>query len=158
MSKQTLQEITHLFRQKNITHSIETHPEIPRDSHGAAKVRGSDVTAGAKALVLRADNTFVQAIVPAHKKTNFKPIKEFMKVKRVFLASPADVLEETDCVVGSVPPLGILWNMPVFVDEEILMREEVVFSAGTLTESIHVSPQELVRVNEAHVMQISKKN
>ena len=156
MGQETLENILHLFKQKNITHRLEVHPKIPRSSHEAAKIRGSDVTKGAKALILLADKTFVQAVVPAHKRTQFSVIKKFLGVKRVRLASPEGVLKETSCVVGSVPPLGILWSMPVFVDKELLAREEVVFSAGTLTESIHISPQELVRVNEAHVVELTQ--
>lgn len=153
MGKETLQAIQKLLQ--GVPYTLETHPEIPRSSFEAAKIRGSDVTKGAKALILKADETIIQAVVPAHKKTKFSVLKKHLGAKRVQLASPDEVLSVTGCVVGSVPPVGVLWDLPVFFDEEILEKDEIVFSAGTHTESIHIAPQVLQEINNAVILELT---
>jgi prolyl-tRNA editing enzyme YbaK/EbsC (Cys-tRNA(Pro) deacylase) len=45
--------------------------------------------------------------------------------------------------LGALPPLGALVGANVFVDPEVLGHDTVVFAAGTQTESVKMSTQEL---------------
>ena len=60
----------------------------------------------------------------------------------------------TDCVLGSVPPFGKLWNIDVFIDESLTRIDEVVFSAGTLEDSIFLAPSVLVQINDAQIVDL----
>lgn len=150
-----LNRIILLLKENKYDFNIEHHNTIPRDSYGAAKVRGSDVSKGAKALILQADQKLVQVVVPAHKRTRFNEVKKLVSAKRVCLASPEKVLCVTGCVFGSVPPLGVLWSIPVIIDTMLLQQEKVIFSAGTLTDSIYIKPSDLVKANNATVHSIT---
>jgi class 3 adenylate cyclase len=48
-----------------------------------------------------------------------------------------------DYQLGALPPLGALVDANVFVDPEVLGHDTVVFAAGTQTESVKMSTQEL---------------
>ena len=154
MSTQTLQQLKELIGDKLITH--EEHDTIPRSSHEAAKIRGSNVEDGAKAIICVDKKGFFQVVVRAHQRIDMKALKQIREQKNITLASPQDVLQLTDCVVGSVPPFGILWDIPVYVDEQVVEKDEIVFSAGTLNDSIYIHPQDLVDINKAQVIAVSK--
>lgn len=159
MSIKTLLEIKDLLDSKNISFRHITHDTIGRDSLSASKTRGTDISRGAKALVLETkDKKIFQVVISADLRLDLKKVKTVLGQKNVSLAHPDNVFALSDCVVGSVPPFGILWNIDVFVDESILKKEEVVFSAGTLEDSIFIKPQDLVSCNNAVVVDVSKKD
>ncbi len=153
----SFQKIVELLSKEHITHRVVVHETIPRDSFEASKIRKSDVTKGAKALILENDQKeLLQVVVPAHQKVNIKELQRIAGKKRIKLASPEKVFERTNCVVGSVPPLGILWSLPVFIDTSFTEEKEIVFSAGTLTDSIYLQAKNLITLNNATVGSFAK--
>jgi Ala-tRNA(Pro) deacylase len=43
-----------------------------------------------------------------------------------------------DCELGAIPPLGPLYKQSVFVDRKLTQETDVVFNAGTHTDSIRM--------------------
>ena len=44
-----------------------------------------------------------------------------------------------DCALGAIPPFGNLYGLPTYVDLSVARIEEIVFSAGTSTDSIRLA-------------------
>lgn len=158
MSKKTLEKIILLLKEKSISFKQQQHKTIEKSSQAASKIRGTKLSDGAKALIMKTKSgKFIQVILPADKKANMKAIKQLIGEKNISLASPDEVFMLTDCIVGSVPPCGALWNIPVYADKTLLEKEEVVFSAGTLEDSVFINPVQLLKINNAQVADISKE-
>jgi Ala-tRNA(Pro) deacylase len=155
MSEQTKQEILNLLKDKIINH--QTHDVIPRDSLSASKIRGTKHEEATKAIILEDSKGYFQVILEAHKKINMKVLKKLREVKNCSLAHPDKVQELTDCVVGSVPPFGILWNIPVYADTQLQGLDETIFSAGTLTDTMRIKVKDLLEINKAKVYDLSKE-
>src|SRR6266851_1424841 len=47
--------------------------------------------------------------------------------------------------LGALPPLGSLLGAPLYVDQEVLQHETVVFAAGSQTESVQIRTADLLR-------------
>jgi len=157
MSQDTLKKIIELLKKNNIQFEHQHHEAIPKDSLGASKVRGLNPDSGAKALVLQGKSgKFYQAIISGNLRLDFKKLKKITNEKNISMASPDDVFRLTNCIVGTVPPLGVLFDITVFVDEKLVAREWVVFSAGTSTDSIKINPKNLVKINNATVDNFDK--
>ena len=124
-------------------------------SEDAAKVRGTKLEEAAKALVLKekVSGNLCMFIVAGNRKLDLKVIKkDILQVKNVSLAHPDEVLSVTGCPVGSVPPFGNLFGLPVFFDEHFVRTQEfMVFSAGTHTDSIKMSVKDFLEVVKADV-------
>lgn len=158
MSKTTLKQIKHFLDINSIPFNHLTHKTIPRDSLGASIIRGTNFEDGAKALILETKSgKIIQAVVPANFRIDIKKLKKLINEKNLSLVSPDTVLELTGCVVGSVPPFGILWKIPVYFDKSLLSKKEVVFSAGTKEDSILIDPNKLATINEAIIEDIIKE-
>jgi Ala-tRNA(Pro) deacylase len=44
-----------------------------------------------------------------------------------------------DCALGAIPPFGNLYGLPTYVDRCVARNQEIVFSAGTSTDSIRLA-------------------
>ncbi|MGM5481015.1 MAG: aminoacyl-tRNA deacylase [Nanobdellota archaeon] len=158
MAEETLLRIKELLDAYDIDYGHIHHETIPRSSQGASEIRGTSLHKGAKALVLKTKSgRLFQAVVPAHRRADLKALKQIMSEKNVSLASPDNVFDLTGCIVGSVPPFGKLWEIQVYIDRLLLDNDKVVFSAGTLEDSITIDPRKLVILNDADVVDISRE-
>ena len=137
MSQAVFEKIKKLLDDNRIEYKILVHAPV-YTSEQAAKMRGLGVELGmrrgAKAMIFRCDEMFIQFIVPAHKIVDMKKVKTLLSVKKIKLATPEEVLQITDCEIGSIPPFGNLFNIEVYADPEI--SEEIDFNAGLHDTSI----------------------
>ena len=137
MSQAVFEKIKKLLDDNKIEYKVLVHEPV-YTSEQAAKMRGLGVELGmrrgAKAMILKCDDKFIQCIVPAHKIVDQKKIKKLLNVKKVKLASAEEVLQITNCEIGSVPPFGNLFNILVYCDPEL--SEEIDFNAGLHDTSI----------------------
>lgn len=119
-----------------------------RTSEESAAVRGEPLEVGAKAILLKTDDTFRLFILPADKQLDSAAIKRQLNVKKTRFATPEELLELTTLVPGSVPPFGEpILPFALYADTLIGTREnKVAFNAGSLTTSIIMTATEWERL------------
>ncbi len=136
------------LRQKKIPYTDFTHEPV-FTSEQASRVRGVELKSGVKALVLKnGRGDFLMVLVRADKRADLEKIAKLEK-SSVKLASPADVLEQTGCEIGSVPPFGFARPLKTYVDRDILNEEEVNFNIGLHTRSLRMAAKDLLKVIDA---------
>ncbi|MFQ5787913.1 MAG: aminoacyl-tRNA deacylase [Thermodesulfobacteriota bacterium] len=111
-----------------ITHSpAYTAQEIAASIH----IPGKEL---AKTVILKANEGFLMAVLPASRKINFDLLKEVVGDEGVKLASE-DELKDIfqDCEVGAMPPFGNLYNLPVYVATALSEDREIAFNAAVPT-------------------------
>ncbi len=150
MSEAVFQKIKSLLDAHKIKYKILEHEPTPT-SEIAAKVRGTSEGQGAKAMVLRSKGNFCMFVLPGNEKINFELAKAIIHQKSISFAAPSEVLEVTDCEVGSVPPFGNLFNIPLFVEKSLLKNREIAFNAGLATRSIIINTQDYLRLANAKI-------
>ena len=109
-----------------------------RTSEESAAVRGEPLAVGAKAILLKADDTFSLFILPADKQLDSGAIKRRLGAKKTRFATPEELLELTTLVPGSVPPFGRpILEFDLYADVDVGSHENrVAFNAGSLTTSV----------------------
>ena len=154
MSEQTLSQIFEFLKSKGIEYKHLTHPHV-HTSQEAANIRGTRIEQAAKAIILKVkgrdgEYEFIQCVLPGHRKIDLASIRKARNAKGAGLATPEEVLEKTGCTIGSVPPLGNLFNMQVIADKSLLEEEYIVFSSGTHFDSVMMKSQDFLEaVNPA---------
>lgn len=126
-------------------------------SEEAARVRGTPLEAGAKALVVRAEDRYVHLVLAAHRKVDSARLRELLGTRKLRFASREELRELTGCAPGAVPPFGNLFGLPVLLDEELASRGEVVFNAGSNAVSILMRGEDLVRLSGATVCRFARE-
>ena len=58
--------------------------------------------------------------------------------------------------LGALPPLGSLLGAPLYVDQELLQHETVVFAAGSQTESVQIRTADLLQHEQATTLPLIK--
>jgi Ala-tRNA(Pro) deacylase len=138
------------LREEAVPFEILEHPPV-RTSEEAARVRGTPLEEGAKALVVRAEDRHVHLVLAAHRKVDNARLRAILGTRKLRFATPEELGELTGCVPGAVPPFGNLFGLPVLLDEELAGRERVVFNAGSNAVSVTMRCADLVRLSGAQV-------
>jgi len=149
-------EIIRLLKQGKCEYQHLEHEPTPT-SEDSARVRGTRLEEGVKALIVRGKNTKknYQFNVPSHKKLDMKAVQDAVGEKCEF-EEPAVIQERFGLVVGSIPPFGKLLNLDTFLDEEVLTQDRVAFNCGLVTESILMRAKDLATLTDAKVGKFSK--
>lgn len=101
----------------------------------------------AKVVIVKIDDHFAMAVLPAPHHIDFKQLKEATGAQRVELASEAEFQNLfPDCEVGAMPPFGNLYGLPVYVARPLTDHEEIVFNAGTHRDAIRMKGADFARL------------
>jgi Ala-tRNA(Pro) deacylase len=122
----------------------------------AARVRGTPVEAGAKALVLLAAAAPVQVVLPGSRRVDNARVRALLGTRTLRFATPEELLALTGCVPGAVPPFGNLFGMPVLADAALAAREEIAFNAGSNDVSIVLAAADFLRLSGARVERLAR--
>jgi prolyl-tRNA editing enzyme YbaK/EbsC (Cys-tRNA(Pro) deacylase) len=116
----------------------EVEHEPTYTSAESAAARGEELGVGAKALLLRTDETFRLFVLPADMKLDSGAVKRELAVKRIRFATPEELRELTGLVPGSVPPFGEpVLPFELYADTLVgTCSNKVAFNTGSLTVSI----------------------
>jgi nondiscriminating aspartyl-tRNA synthetase len=131
--------------------------EATPTSEDSARVRGTSVEDGVKALLLRGKTTKknIQVNIPAHLKLDMKAVADVAGEKFEF--EDADVImKRFGIAVGGIPPWGNLLGVETFLDEQVLTRASIAFNCGLQTESIVMQAKDLAKLTEAKLGKFAK--
>ncbi|MDA2920420.1 YbaK/EbsC family protein [Desulfobacterota bacterium AH_259_B03_O07] len=94
----------------------------------------------AKTVILKVNEGFAMAVLPASRKINFDTLKEVVGDHGARLANEDEFKDIfPDCEVGAMPPFGNLYELPVYVATALSEDKEIAFNAGTHTDIIKTS-------------------
>ena len=72
------------------------------------------------------------AVLPAHHRVDLHKLGRAMGASEIRLATEDEIATICpDCAVGAEPPFGNLYQVPVYVSEDIARDEMITFNAGT---------------------------
>src|SRR3712207_2839208 len=126
-----------------------------RSAAEAADALGIRVAQIVKSLVFRDRETGRPVLVLAGgaNRVDLNKISRLLS-EPVEMADAAYVREKTGFAIGAVPPVGHAERPEAFVDEDLLMEEEVWSSAGHTHVVFGVEPTELIRLSDGWVVPV----
>lgn len=110
----------------------------------------------AKTVVLRVGTGFALAVLPAHHRIDFDALRLWLNAREIRLATEQEMQQLfPDCEVGAEPPLGTLYELPVYVSPHIAGDEEITFNAGSHEEAIRMKYADFARITKPSVIHFS---
>ncbi len=112
----------------------------------------------AKTVMVKIDGKLAMVVVPGSRHINLAALKDATKAKAVLLVTEPEFADQfPDCEVGAMPPFGVLYGIPVYVDETLTRDEEIAFNAGSHRELMRMSYQDFDRLEHPTVVDVVKK-
>lgn len=151
--KDVLTKIIQILEKEGIKFKKYEHEPV-YTSKESARVRGTDIHQGAKALVLQADKDFILYVLPADLQADLENLQKKLKVKKLRMASKESVKAKTGLEVGAVPPFGTLIGLKTYADSRLSDNKEIAFNAGSHTNSIKLRYQDFVKVEKPQIISL----
>lgn len=123
--------VEEFLRQSNLAYSVFAHDpaDAAQEEAAVAHIPGHD---WAKLVVFFADGEPIQAVVSADLVVDCEQLLVLTGAARMRLATEEELATlYPDCEPGAMPPLGPLYNQPVFVDVALAAEPRIVFNTGT---------------------------
>lgn len=110
----------------------------------------------AKTVIVKMDDKFAMAVLPASRRVDLDHLKDAVGATEVTLASESEFkLLFPDCEVGAMPPFGNLYDMGVYVAEQLTEDEDIAFNAGSHTELVRMSYQDYAKLVTPQVVSLT---
>ena len=127
-----------------------------RTSEESASARGEPLEIGAKALLLKADDTFVLVVLSAALKLRSNALRKLLGASRLRFATTGELREHTGLPSGAVPPFGSpIFDLPLYIDRSVTRTVRAAFNAGTLTASIIMPTTDYLRLAHGTVVEVT---
>jgi Ala-tRNA(Pro) deacylase len=94
----------------------------------------------AKPVLLRTENGYIMAVVPANQRVDLDRVRECLDEEWVEMAGESEISRVfPDCEVGAMPPFGSLYHIQTLVDERLAEDERIVFESQNHDEAISMA-------------------
>jgi prolyl-tRNA editing enzyme YbaK/EbsC (Cys-tRNA(Pro) deacylase) len=144
---EVIEKIRSMLDSADVQYKFLEHQEV-RTSEEAAKVRGTKISDGAKAMVLKStdyEGKYVMVVVPADKQVDLNKVAEVLGEK-FEVANGKEVESYTGIKMGGVPPFGRLLKMEVYFDASMWTKTESAFNCGRKDRSIIMKTADLIKL------------
>jgi len=77
--------------------------------------------------------------------------KSLMGARKVSFASKEEAEEVTSQIYGGISPLGLVPEIKIFIDKEVLTREKIFIGAGNRVSKFFLKPETLIELTQGRV-------
>lgn len=110
----------------------------------------------AKTVMVKFNHQLAMAVVPASCHVDLSLLRQFAGVKGAALAMEAEFKDRfPDCELGSMPPFGNLYDMPVFADMSLTKDQEIAFNAGSHRELVKMAWADYARLVRPKIVRLA---
>ncbi len=131
-------------------------PGSTRTAQEAAQAVGCQVGQIAKSIIFQAlaSHRPILVIASGPNRVNEKVIEEL--IGEAIAKADADfVRQRTGFVIGGVPPIGHSEHLETFVDQDLLVYQEIWAAAGTPHAVFRLTPGDLLRMTSGMVIRVT---
>ena len=147
MSVSVFEQVENLLTQHGVAYQVLRHEPV-YTSEEAARVRGTPLASGAKALICKGDQSVVMFVVPADRKLDSHAVRRAKGWRKLRFATREEVTELTGLSPGSIPPFGSLFGLATLCDQRLGSSEIINFNAGDHSISVSMSYADYVEVEK----------
>lgn len=110
----------------------------------------------AKTVLLKVDDGFVLAVLPATHHVDLLRVQVFLGAHHVDVAKEKDCGHHfEDCELGAIPPFGSHYGVRTMIDDSLMGEDEIIFSGNTHDEAIRMSMRDYLALEDPIVAAFS---
>lgn len=159
-------KIEKFLNENKIKYETVSHRKVFTAIDKAATLKIKPKLSG-KTLVLKIDNDFVMALIPANKNLNKEALKKIINIQRKKLGSA--VIKKIDFAtekqikkvlkgakIGAVIPFGSIWKKTIFIDKIFFKEQKIFINSGDYFQSLKISPKIFQKLQDCFSGSFSK--
>lgn len=127
-------------------HEYDYDPNADSIGMQAAQALGVDPARLLKTLMAKAGSDIVCVLAPSDREVSLKKLAAAAGSKDAAMLKPAEAERITGYRVGGISPFGQKKRVNVFIEENAMKHETVIFNGGRRGLQIELPPAELVRL------------
>ncbi|MBE0428745.1 MAG: YbaK/EbsC family protein [Thermoleophilia bacterium] len=144
-------DIKNFLDDQGISYEVVTHREV-FSSDEEARVTGETPSHVAKTLVIRTRSGDVLAVAPASERVDIHKLRDVLNDNHARLATEDEMARDySQYELGAVPPIGELVGNTVVLDRQLEQADQILFAAGTHSDSIRMSGEDFLKLVRPHV-------
>jgi len=148
--------VKHYLDLKQVPYEHHVH----KTAYTAQETAEAEHVAGkmmAKTVVVKADNRFIMAVLPATVQVNEEMLRHAVGAQHLRLATERELeMLFADSEVGAMAPFGNLYGLPVYVEASLTQDPEIVFNAGTHQDTIRIRYKDFARLVQPTIYSFAK--
>lgn len=158
MPKKT-DKIQDFLRDNNINSSVRVLPSSTRTAIEAAQAIGCQVAQIAKSIVFQ-DQDSLEPVLVVTKGTNRVDVQKIQNLTNLQLkqADGKWIKKTLGFAIGGVPPVGFNIPVTVFIDEDLLLIDEIWAAAGTPNAVFCLTPTQLLALSQGAVLPLAQES
>ena len=122
-----------------------------------ARALGIDASEVLKTVAIRVAGGYALIAIPATCRLDMHLVQAAVGDRHARLATEQELLRDfPGFELGALPPLGSLLGAPLYIDQEVLQHETVVFAAGSQTESVRLKTADLLQHEQVTTLPLIK--
>jgi len=95
---------------------------------------------------MMADKKPIMVVLSGATKVDSKKFKTKFKIKDLRMATAEEVEKITGLKIGSIPPLGNIFNLNTYLDEKLGENQEITFNSASHTQSVKMFYKDFVKL------------
>jgi len=148
--------VTEHLQTRGVPFEAIAHPQA-YTSIAEARALGIDAGEVLKTVAVRVAGGYALMAVPATCRLDMRLVRAAAGDRHVRLATEQELRRDFPGIeLGALPPLGSLLGAPLYVDQELLQHETVVFAAGSQTESVQLKTADLLQHEQVTALPLIK--
>ena len=147
MSISIFNQVENLLTGQGAVFQVLRHEPV-YTSEEAARIRGTSLASGAKALICKGDDVFAMFVLPADCKLNSAVGRRTCGWRKLRFATREEVLELTGLTPGSIPPFGSLFHLATRCDQRLGENAIINFNAGDHGISVSMQYDDYISVEK----------
>lgn len=148
--------IKNFLDDQGINYEIFTHRETFSSGEEAQAV-GEVASRVAKTLVIKTGGGDVLAVLPASGRIDVHKLRDVLNDNHARLATEEEMARDySQYELGAVPPLGELIGDTVVLDQQLEQADQILFAAGTHSDSIKMRGEDFLKLVHPHVADLAR--
>lgn len=159
------QKIIKFLDDNSVDYSLIEHEPVVT-SIEAARVRGSNLAEGAKAMLFWAyptsekfDRYPIQLVINGDKRVSKEKVIQELELVKVKMLSADDVEKISSVKPGAVPPFSNLFkpSVDIYLAQSFLLNKNMEFNVGLHSQSIRMKTEDWIKVVNPTIVDITEE-
>ena len=96
-------------------------------------------------------------VVPSNKLIDFQEVRNELASHHLRMVTESELSQVfPDCELGAMPPVGALYDMPVYLDASFTEERLIAFNAGTHRDVVHMTTTEYRRLVNPVIAELTR--